>query len=230
MMCCRLITPVAKRRSGHPAFLQILNQSAPNAVISWFAMPLISPSSLHHQIVRHGALSGEDFCGFAKQLVDAVNYMHSKMILHMDIKPGNCMWRDGDKHCYLIDFGSSQSLPIRIKDSLHGNMCYTPGYRAIELWNAKDARGLIGHRTEAWAVGCTLFEAGCGMHLFRGRTVDEVRTKVFNFAYSRKAGFLWDRMTVFWRATVWKLTDTSPETRLKLCDCMQQRSLAAAIN
>lgn len=46
---------------------------------------------------------------FLQQIASALSYCHSRLVVHLDLKPANIMISDNDV-CKLIDFGCSQSL------------------------------------------------------------------------------------------------------------------------
>lgn len=69
------------------------------------------------------------------QLVDAVAYMHSKNIMHRDLKLANILTSDDKKIVKIVDFG----LATKADDVPYiFNRCGTPGYVAPEVFNAKD--------------------------------------------------------------------------------------------
>ena len=51
----------------------------------------------------------EDVCLIGKQVIDRIHWVHSKYIVHRDIKPDNLLIGKKDPHViYLIDFGLSK--------------------------------------------------------------------------------------------------------------------------
>lgn len=84
--------------------------------------------------------------------------MHSKRIVHLDIKPDNTLTAKKDGKVRLIDFGLSKAL--QETDTCIGNIG-TPSYKAPELrfdfWN--------GFKADVWALGITIWEIISGKKL-----------------------------------------------------------------
>ena len=94
--------------------------------------------------------------GILRQVLDALQCMHSNHIYHLDLKPGNIMC-DNEGHVYLIDFGSSKQLSlIDYKTQLTSTgLSYTPGYAPSEQISGNSKR--IGPWTDFYALGATLY-------------------------------------------------------------------------
>jgi len=87
------------------------------------------------------------------QMIEAVEYIHSNSILHMDIKPGNILMDKMGK-CTLIDFGSSKH--VETQDTVTSQaLSYTPGYAPPEQMNGTMRRW--GVWTDFYALGATLY-------------------------------------------------------------------------
>ena len=50
----------------------------------------------------------DDVAGFVTQLLEALEYLHLKSIVHLDVKPGNLMIKGNVLK--LIDYGSSRKI------------------------------------------------------------------------------------------------------------------------
>lgn len=110
------------------------------------------------QALRHGSLLlEEDVLRWAKQLVDALRYLHSQdpPVLHRDIKPANIKLTP-DGLIKLVDFGlvkllsPDDSRTITVAQG-RGTALYTP----LEQYG-----GDIGHtdlRTDLYSLGATLY-------------------------------------------------------------------------
>ena len=70
-----------------------LGQSKKDLYLHWF-----------DKVVEKGSFSEKEAAWVMKQLISAVNYIHSNNIVHRDLKPENILI-DRDGHIKLIDFG-----------------------------------------------------------------------------------------------------------------------------
>ena len=99
-----------------------------------------------------------------------VQYLHSKKIVHRDLKLENIMINE-NLNVKIIDFGFSLFTLKNRKLSLH---CGTPSYMAPELVAKED---YLGQPVDIWALGILLFKMLTGAYPFTG-------TKIFLFTYS----------------------------------------------
>lgn len=83
----------------------------------------------------------------ARQMLEALRYLHFKGILHLDLKPENIMVSDIGNRVKIIDLSCARSISI---DSSPG---YTAGYDAPE-----QATGLVNPSTDIYQVGLIIKE------------------------------------------------------------------------
>merc|ERR1712036_55148 len=98
-------------------------------------MEYLSRGSLLDLLKKSGPLSLRSTRSYAKQLLAAIIYIHSKNIIHRDIKSGNCLL-DTSENLKLSDFGLATK---RTQDTLKPTgFVGTPYFMAPEvIKNAK---------------------------------------------------------------------------------------------
>ena len=89
---------------------------------------------------------------FIYQLINGINYCHSRRIIHRDLKPQNLLIDKGG-NLKIADFGLARAFGIPIKTLTHE--IETLWYRAPEV--------LLGQKqyslgVDIWAVGCIFAE------------------------------------------------------------------------
>lgn len=94
---------------------------------------------------KRGRVDEVNARGIARQLVSAVSYMHSKDIVHRDIKLENILVDLQTKKVKLTDFGLSNAFN---KESLLTTHCGSPEYAAPELHSGKS----YGFEVDIWAL------------------------------------------------------------------------------
>ncbi|CAD8208063.1 unnamed protein product [Paramecium pentaurelia] len=155
----------------HPNIVKIIDTLESNNHVN-IIIEYVSGSSLHHFIRKQQErrLDEDTAKTIFKQILDAVQYCHSKNIAHRDLKLENILLEGQIPK--LIDFGFSTSFPIEKKVKM---FCGTPSYMAPEIVTRQEYRG---DKSDVWALGVVLFTMLQGVFPFKGDTDAELYSKI----------------------------------------------------
>lgn len=123
----------------------------------YYSMEYIDGGSLDDYISKKGALSEIESVSIIRKIGNAVAYMHSLKMLHLDIKPLNVM-RKSNGDIILIDFGLSKQYDKNGEPESSTQVeCGTPGYAPVEQANYQDGHG-FPVTMDIYALGATLYK------------------------------------------------------------------------
>ena len=128
----------------------------------YMVMELVTGGELFDKIALEGPMKENQARLVFAQLLDAVEYCHSKGVYHRDIKPENVLLASSGS-VKLSDFG----LGIMVTDAMLGQKgilnttCGTPNYVAPEVIDKKG--GYDGGPADVWSLGVCLYVilSGC---------------------------------------------------------------------
>ncbi|MGN0298851.1 MAG: serine/threonine-protein kinase [Lachnospiraceae bacterium] len=186
------------KKLDHPALPRIVD-IIENADTYYIIMDYIEGESLDKSIVKYGAQSEEVVLDWAKQLCDALNYLHSQKppIIYRDMKPSNIMLKPAG-NLKLVDFGIAREYKDKTRTDT--TVLGTPGYAPPE-----QHRGTTDQRSDIYALGMTLH------HLLTGidpRTAGYEYLSVRQWKPSLSEGM---------EAIIDKCTAINPEDRYQNC-------------
>jgi serine/threonine protein kinase len=139
----------------HANIVQVIDVFDENNT-SYMVMPFVEGQTLQHLVDTRGTLDYELVVNYLSQIAGAVGYVHSKNILHRDIKPGNIIITP-DYHAILIDFGSAREF-VQDKTQQHTSMV-TQGYAPMEQYDNVSRKGSY---TDIYALGAVFYFALTG--------------------------------------------------------------------
>ncbi|XP_006141805.1 death-associated protein kinase 2 isoform X1 [Tupaia chinensis] len=142
-------------------------------------LELVSGGELFDFLAQKESLSEEEATSFIKQILDGVNYLHTKKIAHFDLKPENIMLLDKNipiPHIKLIDFG----LAHEIEDGVEfKNIFGTPEFVAPEIVNYEP----LGLEADMWSIGVITYILLSGASPFLGDTKQETLANITAVSY-----------------------------------------------
>lgn len=132
---------------------------------SYIVMELVKGHTLR-ELLQQGAIDSESALTITAGILEALEYSHSKGIVHRDIKPGNIMITDSGE-VKVMDFGIARALAdIGATMTNTWNVVGTAQYLSPEQATGEPADS----RSDIYSVGCVLYEALCGEPPFSGDT------------------------------------------------------------
>ncbi|BBZ37181.1 serine/threonine-protein kinase [Mycobacterium conspicuum] len=146
---------------NHPNIVTVFNRGETEGGHLWIAMEYVEGTAAN-DIARANLTPGR-IVRIITDVAKALDYAHSRRILHRDIKPGNFLLSaPGTEHerVLLADFGIARALDDASALTATGTLVGTAAYAAPEAIEG----ATVDHRTDIYALGCALFR------LLTGRT------------------------------------------------------------
>ena len=140
------------QRLDHPAVVKVLTPRAKSRM--YIAMEYVDGRSLRSIIQSEAPLPRERALDIARQVTEALSYLHQKGVVHRDIKPENILLT-ADGKVKILDFGIAlDESKRRLTWTGLSATLGTPDYMAPEQIGGR--RG--DARTDVYAVGTLLYE------------------------------------------------------------------------
>ena len=159
---------------------------------------------LFNYIVKHQRLSENETAFFYYQIIEGIEYIHSKGIAHRDLKPENLLL-DKDNKIKIIDFGLSNYFDGVQKLE---TPCGSPCYASPEMVGGNKYNGFF---IDVWATGIILFAMLCGYLPFE----DENNDILFKQILSGKIEYP-SYLSDLSKDLLIKIIETNPEKRIKI--------------
>lgn len=117
-----------------------------------------------------GNMNEDDIWHLIKDIASGLSYLHSKEVIHRDIKPDNILLSSSDEYL-LSDFGVSAKMQNTMRrnstrQKIESDISGTVAYMAPELFSKNP---IANKATDIWALGATLYELLTGELLFLGQ-------------------------------------------------------------
>ncbi|XP_029009417.1 death-associated protein kinase 2 isoform X1 [Betta splendens] len=142
-------------------------------------LELVSGGELFDFLAQKESLCEEEATQFIKQVLDGVQYLHSKRIAHFDLKPENIMLLDRNAplpRIKIIDFGLARKIEAGADFK---NIFGTPEFVAPEIVNYEP----LGLEADMWSIGVITYILLSGASPFLGDSKQETLGNISAVSY-----------------------------------------------
>ena len=113
-----------------------------------------------------------------QQVVEAVRYLHGRLIIHRDLKLGN-LFLDSNKVIKIGDFGFATKLTY--PDERRKTICGTPNYIAPEILEGKNGHSF---EVDVWSTGVILYTLLVGKPPFESKDGKSTYKRILSKTYA----------------------------------------------
>lgn len=139
----------------HPGIIKIHAAFEENGT-AYYVMDYIEGMSLNDMVEKQGKMSPEQAVGYIRSVAEALEYVHTRKINHLDVKPANIMVRRSDNRPILIDFGLSKQYDAEGHQTSTTPTGISHGYAPIEQYTAGGVRQ-FSPQTDLYSLAATLY-------------------------------------------------------------------------
>ena len=151
----------------HPNILKLVDHGSIERRSLFLVTPFIVGETLRHRLRRDKQLSLGETVAITRDVASALDYAHSRGVIHRDVKPANSLLSDGQ--VVVADFGISRWMAVEqyAQITISGVSLGTPEYMSPEQIGAV---GELDARSDVYALGCVVYEMLAGEPPFTGTT------------------------------------------------------------
>lgn len=138
----------------HPYIVNVLEVFEENNT-AYIAMEYISGFSLKYMLEKNGILPEATVLKYVRQIGEALQFVHDKSILHLDIKLSNILI-DKNGNARLIDFGVSKRYDIEQEETSTTMLTLSKGFASIEQYDNEGTQ-VFSPRPDIYSLGATMY-------------------------------------------------------------------------
>jgi serine/threonine protein kinase len=159
---------------NHPAIVTVFDIGQDDATgVSFIAMEYVEGQNLKEALSQGRPLNFEQIGDIVAQIAEAIDFAHSKGIVHRDVKPANIILLEGNR-AKITDFGIAKIASGGANLTSTGQFLGTPNYMAPEQIKGAPVDG----RTDIFSLGICLYECLTRRKPFGGDSLTSISYKI----------------------------------------------------
>ena len=144
----------------HPHIVNVLEVFEENNT-AYIIMEYIKGCSLKYMLDKEEVLPENKVLKYTHQIGNALDFVHDKNIVHLDIKPGNILI-DCDDNARLIDFGVSKRYDIEEQETSTTTLTLSKGFASIEQYDDEGTQ-IFSPCPDIYSLGATMYNLITGV-------------------------------------------------------------------
>ncbi len=200
---------------SHPGIVTLFDLGEENG-LPFFAMEFVDGRTIGEVLAEGTRFKPERVIGLVSQVAAALDYAHSRGVVHRDVKPANLILYEGDK-VKVTDFGIAKLADADITHA--GALLGTPSYMSPEQAMGERLDG----RSDIFSLGVVAFEMLSGHQPFPGPNVTSILYKLVHVDPIEPADLeLLGLVPQKWREVFERVLAKKPERRYQTASAFVQ--------
>ena len=139
---------------SHPHIVRVIDVFEENGT-AYYVMDYLGGGTLQDAAQAHGAFSVSVASDYIRQVATALDYIHGRNLLHLDVKPSNIMLNDSGE-AVLVDFGVSKRYDESGHQTSSTPLGVSEGYAPIEQYES-GGMDQFSPSTDIYSLGATFY-------------------------------------------------------------------------
>lgn len=191
------------RKLNHPNLIKLYEVYEDSTHLH-YVMEYSNGSLLSNYIRNKGPLSEHCIAKIIKQILSALEYMHSRSLIHRDIRPEYFIVDNDSIQIKLYNFELAVCSPTN-KEFVK---CGCPGYLAPEIFHEYG----YSNKVDIFSTGCILYNMLMGFSLFQGKTYQETLARnISGHANFNRSN--WQLISEHAKSIIQRMLDSDPKQR-----------------
>lgn len=145
----------------HPNIIRVFDVFEDNGT-AYYVMDYIEGNNLSDIVEGKGRLSEPLALKYIRQVANALNYLHQKKLLHLDVKPSNILLDKNTGNAILIDFGVSKQYDQDGQQTSTTPPAISKGYSPVEQYAQGSNVKTFSPATDIYSLAATLYKLVTG--------------------------------------------------------------------
>ena len=145
----------------HPNIIRVFDVYEDNGT-AYYVMDYIEGNNLSDIVEGKGRLSEPLALKYIRQVANALNYLHQKKLLHLDVKPANILLDKNTGNAILIDFGVSKQYDQDGQQTSTTPPAISKGYSPVEQYAQGSNVKTFSPATDIYSLAATLYKLVTG--------------------------------------------------------------------
>ena len=145
----------------HPNIIRVFDVFEDNGT-AYYVMDYIEGNNLSDIVEGKGRLSEPLALKYIRQVANALNYLHQKKLLHLDVKPANILLDKNTGNAILIDFGVSKQYDQDGQQTSTPPPAISKGYSPVEQYAQGSNVKTFSPATDIYSLAATLYKLVTG--------------------------------------------------------------------
>ncbi|XP_038075292.1 mitogen-activated protein kinase kinase kinase 1-like [Patiria miniata] len=139
----------------HPNLVRLLGATRHNGHFNVF-VEWMAGGSISSVLSAYGAFEEPVVLKYTRQLLTGVAFLHSKHVIHRDLKGANLLLDSTGQHLRIADFGTAAQMASKVtaEGEFKGQLIGTIAFMSPEVLRGEP----YGRTCDVWSIGCCMVE------------------------------------------------------------------------